>query len=544
MKLFAIIIVTLFLLSLVSADVVIGNTTGNIQGVNIQGKQLTQLGDTLFNGGWNVGGCSVINGDLYCQQLFSYNISTLNISTINTNGSMIPFTTNLFDIGSLTKTWRNGYFGTDVFINGVSVNQFLYNQSDGSYNATYVIWAYNQTIASGTPFPFQKTATSIYNDTLNGNLSLGSSANYNKLNVNGSMAFNSENAPILQRYIVNGTEAGRWRFDGSAATSRLILQAFPSGVYSHDAITQYLDAEGDFILNNKTKNLLYVEGSNGRVGIGTNVPSTNLHIHGNGSGIIISNGTEEYNISIASGSGKLSISDNLGFGDVAINPNSLLELGVTGTDAIYLGRAFANAGNIETTIRGTLSVTNATSWQGLYQDGTGKVGIGTTTPKPIGLDIIGTPKSGFPLVRLAQNQADTASNIGNTTRAFVYYLQLGGQEYSATSGDSNISHLIGFGYTGAGFQPPAYLGYIETSAGSNTLGDLVFATRSVTTNTTATERLRIKDSGNIGIGTSAPKQVLDVRGNLNMSGGGNITLEGGKIFWNSTDLSINICGNC
>jgi hypothetical protein len=82
------------------------------------------------------------------------------------------------------------------------------------------------------------------------------------------------------------------------------------------------------------------------------------------------------------------------------------------------------------------------------------------------------------------------------------------------SGVGNISQ-IGFGYFGAGTtNATAAIALIETNGGGNSYGDLVFGTRSVTTDTAPTERMRITSGGNVGIGTSTPKSLLSVAGNI------------------------------
>jgi len=76
-------------------------------------------------------------------------------------------------------------------------------------------------------------------------------------------------------------------------------------------------------------------------------------------------------------------------------------------------------------------------------------------------------------------------------------------------GNDGQNNLIGFGYNG-GTNIPAYIGYSSTSGSENTKGDLYFATRSVTTDTQPTNRMVVKASGDVGIGTAEPDSLLNV----------------------------------
>src|SRR5207249_928425 len=62
---------------------------------------------------------------------------------------------------------------------------------------------------------------------------------------------------------------------------------------------------------------------------------------------------------------------------------------------------------------------------------------------------------------------------------------------------------------------------VDTVIWTQTANDILFATNGLST---ATERMRIKSSGNVGIGTNNPQSLLDVAGNLNVSG--NATISG------------------
>ncbi|MGB6463773.1 MAG: hypothetical protein WA799_01335 [Nitrosotalea sp.] len=62
---------------------------------------------------------------------------------------------------------------------------------------------------------------------------------------------------------------------------------------------------------------------------------------------------------------------------------------------------------------------------------------------------------------------------------------------------------------------------------------ILFRTGGTTSYGTGTEDMRITPSGNVGIGTSSPSQKLDVMGNIQLDGKGNIT--------SSNDICIGTC---
>ena len=105
---------------------------------------------------------------------------------------------------------------------------------------------------------------------------------------------------------------------------------------------------------------------------------------------------------------------------------------------------------------------------------------------------------------------DPAANV--TTAFGTPLIKVGGA--NSWAGNGSI-YSIGFGYNnGSTVKSPAEIGFDTTSATGVTKGDLVFATRDVTTDTAPTERMRITSGGNLLVGTTSS------------TGGGRLELKG------------------
>ncbi|MCA9270349.1 MAG: hypothetical protein KDA41_17830, partial [Planctomycetales bacterium] len=154
---------------------------------------------------------------------------------------------------------------------------------------------------------------------------------------------------------------------------------------------------------------------------------------------------------------------------------------------------------------------------GIYEDATGKVGVGTAAPSYT-LDVAGF----FRVVTPATSPYIAGQFVYNTN----HKVNIGagvGYTYASESTPRWMMGSPGFGAVWAGL-------FLNGGGGNNiaraavgtpnsSLNDLAIATGDSTNSNTLVERVRIKEDGKVGIGTSSPGQALDVAGTVNASGG-------------------------
>jgi len=172
---------------------------------------------------------------------------------------------------------------------------------------------------------------------------------------------------------------------------------------------------------------------------------------------------------------------------------------ISGTNGIQnvLGSASSPADTNTTTPTTGVYYPSATTWgvstagtNALYIDASQNVGIGTTSPYS-------------KLYVVTNNNTYDGISIQNpsTGTSAVSWLQFG---------NNVVSYAGGIGINGGNSTQPGGANALYISQGQ--AAPMVFATNS-------TERMRIDSSGNVGIGTSTPKNTLDVNGDISCSAG-------------------------
>jgi hypothetical protein len=185
----------------------------------------------------------------------------------------------------------------------------------------------------------------------------------------------------------------------------------------------------------------------------------------------------------------------------------------TGTDWIASASGADNLGNHTATQTLNLSgnwLSGDGDNEGVYVDGNGKVGIGTSTPSNT-LEVAkdqGIATITSTTYRIADYGA--GQFIGRAARGTM-------ASPSALQADDILTAFVGRGYGDTGFsdRPRGSLRIIaaENFTDANQGAYLTLQTTPVGT-TDNTERLRITSEGDVGIGTTTPSSQLEIAGNL------------------------------
>jgi hypothetical protein len=197
-------------------------------------------------------------------------------------------------------------------------------------------------------------------------------------------------------------------------------------------------------------------------------------------------------------------------------------IGIMGTAGVGIGKtnpayALDVAGTVN--ISGSYYVNGApmsssqwtTSGSIIYYNG-GNVGIGTASPSNL-LTVTQLGSSYTKPVLVLDAGIPANATAGAPRGIGSPLLGIGALSYT-TGGVAGDYYGIGFGYGGhiAGNYYPAEIGFYVQNTGGAEWGDIVFSTRNVTSNTVASERMRVTGSGNVGIGTASPSTVLHLYG--------------------------------
>src|SRR3990167_1873370 len=150
----------------------------------------------------------------------------------------------------------------------------------------------------------------------------------------------------------------------------------------------------------------------------------------------------------------------------------------------------------------------------MFFQSNGNVGIGTTAPSNVGLDVAGANAK----IRIHDYQDN--ADAGN----FEMFKARGTEVLPAAVQNSDQLGVMGFlGYDGNSYEFTGYMQSYVAGAVSdgNVPGDLRFSTNPTDG---AVERMRITSSGNMGIGNTTPLAALDVTGTASLSA--NLSLRG------------------
>ena len=293
----------------------------------------------------------------------------------------------------------------------------------------------------------------------------------------------------------------------TGATSQ--AQAFTSGVIT-GKIYPSADSTTAVQINkaNGTTNVLNVDTTNGNVGIGTTNPGTNLEVANSSASSNIFNtsyvgSTDGSFLELRKARGSLSSPSNSNIGDtigtIGFYP---LDGGTFQKGASIYSKQVDTGGGYSNMVFNLHQTTGAYVDQLTLNYTGSSVFKGSLTADSVGA---------------ATNDSNTTMN-SNTANLYV----------QNSSGTVNNFAGIKF-FSEVGQNDNGLIGFIGAQHNDDTgltAGDLVFGTKANSSVASLSEYMRIKQGGNIGIGTISPAEKLDVAGNMQVSSAVALSLGG------------------
>src|SRR3989344_1673859 len=408
------------------------------------------------------------------------------LSTVN--GTFFPAENGVGSLGTTSNRWR------DLYLLKATINENgdLSLQGDASVGGDLTVND-TATFNGDVTFGDSSSDTLTFNGTSsfpnginvgqNDEFTINSSGNITKIN-NVSYSFPSSQGNVNEILINDGSGTLSWGTFGAASVpaDSLDFAQFVDAMTIDSTTTVNLysgtsDVDYRFYNSDSGDELLFMDGSTGRIGIGTTAPGASLVVAGN---ISSSNSSQSEKFGLSASTGSYIESTALGYG---ANTTS--------------HRALAIGSNASASHRGVALGTDATATDQAIAIGKAANASGTTSVA-IGYAAVAD-----------QNNIIVIGRADNSDYINQMYIGSGRVHTSPVSATINASGGSGTNIAGANISVAGGRG-----TGSAVGGDIFFKTASAgasgATLNSLTDRMIITDGGLVGIGTTAPASMLSV----------------------------------
>jgi hypothetical protein len=443
--------------------------------------------------GTNTGALSLLHAGSVTTQILASGNSYLNGGNVGI-GTTSPAVRLSGRVLSLNDTSANLQSSIELLRNGNSSGEIFVNSDN------MVIGSYE----TGIPLVFRTQNNEHVRITSAGNVGIGNTAPNTKLRIqesgtNPPLAIQNTNADGYSGawlYNSAGTLVGHFGW-GNGTTTALSDKMYFGTIAAKDVVFTTNDTEKVRIT------------SGGNVGIGTTAPGYRLHVKDSANVGTIAIGNDLYPGLLYSnaGSGEFRVDNraSAGAGYITFYPNG--QAGTIGSEAMRITTA-GNVGIGTTSPNSKLNIVGNSATNGLTIKSAGN---GSTFPLRVTWasgsdgDMLNVDDDGR--TRLNNAPVPTGGGFTNTTLVVKQKADgiSGGGLHIEQASTDNVAF---FGFTGSAF----FIGTSYRVSGS-------YQPIAFTTN--GSERLRITNGGNVGIGTTAPGYKLDVSGTIRAGIAGN-----------------------